>query len=220
VEPRKHAAVSFVLKNLLATLPEDKWKILVLHSNGNADWMKDQIAAIPNASQRITLQSLGNDNMTVYEYNKMMKTKEFYEKIPTETFLLLQTDSMVCPGATDLVDKFLNYDYVGAPWEASKDVGNGGFSLRKKSKMIELIEKCPELQGQNQNEDVYFSRGCDAMKLNIPSFEEAKEFSIETVYSPKSFGVHKPWAYVRGKVDAIEGQCAGMKELEGLQRVV
>jgi hypothetical protein len=221
VEPRKHAAVGFVLKNLLSTLPEGTWNILVLHSNGNADWIKEQLALIgPTASKRITLQSMGIDSLTLNEYNAMMKTKEFYERIPTEVFLLIQTDSMVCGPSTDLVNKFLGYDYVGAPWAIHKSVGNGGFSLRKKSKMLEFIDRCSLGENPSENEDLYFSRGCDAMKLNIPSFEEAKEFSIESVYSPKSFGIHKPWNSLNEKMDAVEAHCPGVKELQGLQRVV
>ena len=43
------------------------------------------------------------------------------------------------------VSPFLEYDYVGAPWPPNQDdnsygVGNGGFSLRSKSKMLECID--------------------------------------------------------------------------------
>ena len=39
----------------------------------------------------------------------------------------------------------MDYDYVGAPWPESQDdnsngVGNGGFSLRSKEKMIQVIK--------------------------------------------------------------------------------
>jgi hypothetical protein len=217
VEPRKHAAAKFVLRNLLDNLEASKWKILVLHGNKNAEWLKTLLPSIVHNEaerSRITLQNLNKDTWSHTEYNRMLKTKEFYEKIPTELFLLVQTDSMICPNNKDLINKFLKYDYVGAPWKASNEVGNGGFSLRRKSKMIELIHKCPEPIGQNNNEDIYFSRGCSQMQLYKPSVEEAKEFAIETMESEKSFGIHKSWAHVGDQ----EKVCPGVRELSGLQR--
>ena len=56
--------------------------------------------------------------------------------------------------------------------------------------MLEIIDKVP-YYGQ---EDVYFcvvSRG--KVNLNTPSFEEAKRFSIEHCYHPKSFGIHQAY---------------------------
>ena len=99
---------------------------------------------------------------------------------------MFQTDSMICSENKDLLDKFLKYDYVGAPW--NHGVGNGGFSLRRKSKMLKIISTC---EMNDDNEDLYFSNSC--IPLNNPSIEEAKEFSVEMLYSDKSFGVHQPW---------------------------
>jgi len=66
-------------------------------------------------------------------------------------------------------------------------VGNGGFSLRKKAKMLEIIDAVPYT---NQNEDLYFS---SYKNLYKPSAFEAMRFSVEEVFSPESFGCHKPW---------------------------
>jgi hypothetical protein len=91
----------------------------------------------------------------------------------------------------------LKYDYVGAPW-INQDVGNGGLSLRRKSKMLEIVEKCKNNKdGENYiNEDVVFSKGCDLVDLYKPNFDKAKDFSIETVDNDKSFGIHKAYAYL------------------------
>jgi hypothetical protein len=92
----------------------------------------------------------------------------------------------------NLLNDFLSYDYVGAPWKNGM-VGNGGLSLRRKSKMIEICEKV------NPNcarcDDVYFS--CQTIvPLNKPSYQEAKLFSIETVFHETSFGIHACWKYL------------------------
>jgi len=87
----------------------------------------------------------------------------------------------------------LKYDYVGAPWNSYRRnyecVGNGGFSLRKKSKMLEIMEK----EGTNHlNEDLYFS--CPQnVSIYKPNMVEATLFSVEEVFTSISFGCHKPW---------------------------
>ena len=87
----------------------------------------------------------------------------------------------------------MQYDYVGAPWKEINTVGNGGLSLRRKSKMLEILDKCE--YKNNINEDIYFSFACDGVTLNKPEYETSKQFSVETIYNDKSFGVHKPWLY-------------------------
>ena len=84
----------------------------------------------------------------------------------------------------------MEYDYVGAPW-TNGEVGNGGLSLRRKSKMLEIIDK---IQYIRQAEDYYFSVGVpDEINLKKPAYELAKNFSVETVYNDCSFGIHQVW---------------------------
>jgi hypothetical protein len=73
-------------------------------------------------------------------YNNLLKNINLYEIIPTENFLIFQTDTLINPKYKDLIYEFINYDYVGAPWIINNQVGNGGLSLRKKSKMIDIIK--------------------------------------------------------------------------------
>jgi hypothetical protein len=138
---------------------------------------------------RITLRNLGVENLELNGYNKLLTTKSFYDYIPTEMFLVFQTDSIIIPTHSHLINTFLKYDYVGAPWIRNKQVGNGGFSLRRKSKMLEIIEKVPYPHGKN--EDEYFSLA--PIPMYKPTFDEAKLFSVETVFSEVTFGCHKPW---------------------------
>ena len=102
---------------------------------------------------------------------------------------------------------FMEYDYVGAPWE-NGDVGNGGLSLRRRSKMLEIAEKAP--YDPPYGEDMFFSGAMGMVAVKKPTFEEAKRFSIETVYSEAAFGVHKAWRWM----DTVrEEQCPGYGEL-------
>jgi hypothetical protein len=195
VEPRKHKALPFVLENFLNNLSED-WSFIIFHGTTNLEFIVKIINNnLNNHIHRIRLMNLGVDNLTIKDYNNLLKyNKYFYECIPTETFLIFQTDSISIKKYNHLVNNFLHYDYVGAPWNHfplnnAECVGNGGLSLRKKSKMIEIMKK----QGKNDYpEDVYFSC-CDSVATHKPSLNDAMLFSIEETFSEMSFGCHQPW---------------------------
>jgi hypothetical protein len=207
VEPRKHKALSFVLENALKNLPEN-WNVVIMHGNLNKDFLIDIINnKLSIYKDRITINNLNIDNLTISEYNNLLTSKEFYNNIPTETFLIFQTDSIICSENVELLDDFMGYDYVGAPWKDA--VGNGGLSLRKKSKMLEIISNCKK---KDENEDVYFANPCIAN--NKPSIEKAKEFSVEAYYSEKSFGVHKPWVFLNtNEMNSKMEKCSDLKKL-------
>ena len=194
IEPRKHKALQFVLNNFLSNLSND-WSIIVFHGNNNIDYLNDIINNnLSHFKYRLSLINLNINNLNVKQYNDLLKyNKDLYNHIPTEIFLVFQTDTIIFEKHKNLINYFLKYNYVGAPWQHPHNnhqlVGNGGLSLRRKSKMIEIMEK----QGKNDfPEDIYFSCFTD-IDLYKPSSEEAKLFSVETIYSSISFGCHKPW---------------------------
>lgn len=197
VEPRKHAALSYVLNNILTNLSDD-WNIVVCHGTRNLEYIQHIIKYELKGSPRISLVNLGLDNMNIAQYNELLTSAAFHEYIPTETFLVFQTDTIILPQNAHLISEFLEYDYVGAPWTDGQ-VGNGGFSLRRKSKMLELIQKVPFVTGEA--EDGYFSQYSGrtnndfSIKVHKPPPEKAKQFSVETVFCNQPFGCHKPWAY-------------------------
>jgi hypothetical protein len=101
---------------------------------------------------------------------------------------------MIFPKNKDAINDFLKYDYVGAPWPSAiggTRVGNGGLSLRKKSKMLHIINSRPY---RGEAEDVYFCSN----PLYMPTVAEAMRFSVEHVFYPESFGCHKPWGKAGG----------------------
>jgi hypothetical protein len=195
IEPRQHLALSFVLQTFANVLPVE-WNFILFHGNNNLTFINDILdTSLVQHKTRFTLISLKVDNLTTKEYNTLLMTKEFYNHIPTETFLLFQTDTILIEKHNYLLDFFLEYDYVGAPWdhkvrEKNNDIGNGGLSLRKKTKMLEIIDK--EDPNHTDPEDVFFS--CPYhVSIHKPPFEKAKLFSVEEIFSPISFGCHQPW---------------------------
>ena len=114
------------------------------------------------------------------EYNAMCCNQEFYELFKDYDYILIyQTDCWVFE---DRLDYFmeLGYDYYGAPWVHNNDmVGNGGLSLRKVSKMIEITSKY-EFKGESLEgaEDTWFSI-THGEEINTCPLDVAVNFSIE-----------------------------------------
>jgi hypothetical protein len=126
--------------------------------------------------------------------------------------LIIQSDGMII-NPNFWTDDFLNYDYVGAPWndntksrlDGINAVGNGGFSLRSRkflelSSKIEpaLYDKCKKEQQYGGNEDLFLCKYMyshfieNGVKFAPP--EVAAKFSFEEpVYGASlktSFGFH------------------------------
>lgn len=110
---------------------------------------------------------------TLYGYNELMLSYEFYQRFSDKKYMLLyQLDAFVFRDELkEWCDK--GYDYIGAPWIASKEtfvkkvlmlfdskkkkerskiffkVGNGGFSLRNIEKSIKITQELKELIKSN-----------------------------------------------------------------------
>ena len=67
----------------------------------------------------------------------MLLDSSFWRRFYGEKLLIFQEDTIIF---RKLDQKFLEYDYIGAPLE-DYSIGNGGLSLRSKSIMIKICEK-------------------------------------------------------------------------------
>ena len=204
VEPRKHKALEFVLNNFIDNLDKD-WNIVIIHGKANQSYVYDIVERTTDKS-RIQTVNIGVNNLTISQYSEMFYNPKFYDYIPTEMFLVFQTDSMIIKENKTKIYDYMDYDYVGAPWPATMGilgkmiVGNGGLSLRRKSKMVKLLKYKKRAispgsgYGKYIAEDQFFcGYYIPEENVNTPSFDEAKFFSIESVYSNSPFGIHKPW---------------------------
>lgn len=135
-------------------------------------------------------------------YNKFL-VEDINSLITTDFVLVVQPDGFIInPSKWD--NKFLSYDYIGAPWPWHNVCGNGGFSLRSK-KFIELSSRlqyskyhheydvCPEDYFLCMNNRNYFiDNGClfSSIRDGLDfSFElPIKEFPNHSIKD--SFGFH------------------------------
>ena len=127
------------------------------------------------------------------DYSRLLLSKSFYARFENYEYMLIyQLDCFVF---RDLLSDFcqMGYDYMGAPIHQDKGfwseyhVGNGGLSLRKISKTIELLDNKEEVFKKHpypdqlaKAEDVFFTY-CGASAeydYSVPEVDVANRFSL------------------------------------------
>ena len=213
IEPRKHLAYELVLLNFLENLTNE-WQFHLFVGNDNDEYVREIVNRLTdNERKRICIHNIGIKNLTYTEYNKLLIEPFIYSFIPTEIFLIFQTDCIINPQYKHLINDFLSYDYVGAPWLSDGQVGNGGLSLRNKTKMMEIINN--KRWNGSTNEDHFFSF---YHPINKPTLNLAKCFSVETIFHEQSFGIHSCWRYLsKSQISYLENSCPLLTELMRLQ---
>lgn len=93
------------------------------------------------------------------EVSRFLTTLWLYEVVlqPAEWLLVFQTDSMLCANSRQSLNNWLDYDWVGAPWNPNgRFGGNGGLSLRRVSKIIEVLQNQVRIP-DSEPEDVWLT---------------------------------------------------------------
>ena len=180
VEGREQKCFQTIVK-LTMHLLGSEWGLIVVCTERNVKYCK-YLQDIDNVIFKYV------ENMEdVEDYNNLLLSSNFWEHSleGTEQVLIFQTDAFVCqPG----IEKFIGVDYIGAR-SLCNQVMNGGFSLRRRQAMVDILSKFkPKLF---ENEDVFFSR-----LVQSPSYEAQDAFSVEQRDCKiLPFGVHKLWFY-------------------------
>lgn len=198
--------LEFIIKNTIIKLPN--WKHTIICGNINYEFIRN--ISISNV---INIIKLDIDNLTTSQYSRMLLTKDFWNNFKGEKLLLYQEDTYLFH--SNNIEKFLDYDYIGASWPERQDdningVGNGGFSLRSKSKMIECITRVDPfkdlklgistinyMRSSNNDfipEDVFFSKSMLDFNIGkVASRNIANQFSQETQPCVNPIGGHNFW---------------------------
>lgn len=143
-------------------------------------------------------------NITVYDYSDII-LNHLWLFLETDFALITQFDGMAVD-KTKWSDDFLNYDYIGAPWQHEYNgnrVGNGGFSLRSKKLIEALRDTKIQLGGASKNlED---SAICAEFKtyleekynIQYAPLELAEKFAHELSDRNDTLGFHGIWNTAR-----------------------
>lgn len=207
IEFREFPHLEFLIRNAILKLG-DAWAFTIICGNINYKFMFEMCNRI---STNINIIKVNIDNMLPYQYNKFLTSKSFWDTLEGEKILIYQEDSMIFK---KLDDRFLQYDYIGAPFPKYQNdtpncVGNGGLSLRSKTIMIKIISSISVkktvfnsstldyMNSQNLSfppEDVYFSKNAQEYGIGVVAdYDTASLFSSEAIYNENSFGGHKFW---------------------------
>lgn len=124
------------------------------------------------------------NNLT--DYNKFF-VEDFNNHIDTDFVLTIQSDGFIInPQLWN--DKFLEYDYIGAPWPWHNVCGNGGFSLRSK-KFLKTSSKLKYIKDHHEYEncpednflclDSYNRKFMVSNQIKFADINTALQFSFE-----------------------------------------
>ena len=207
IEYRCFPHLEFLIRNIINKLG-DEWSYTVICGNLNYNFMIDMCGKI---SHNIKIIRTKYDNLNQSTYSDFLSSLEFWNLIFGEKILLYQEDSIIFKSN---INDFINWDYIGAPWPIEQNdnfkcVGNGGFSLRTKQCMIDVINKisikdtkfnsdtinymnsCNMVIGP---EDVYFSLNMINYNIGkVADWNVASLFSTERIYNQNSLGGHNFW---------------------------
>ena len=203
LESRFIPNITVLLKQISRFL-SNEWSIILLVANDVLDKYKCIVEKINNTIQ---VELLTYALSSVKDYNDIMLNPIFWKKFESfKKILIFQGDTMIYKYG---IEKFMKYDYVGAPWPTSLDtitrIGNGGFSLRSVLPVINCIENYDKINinkylqyDQNHNklgkqpEDIVFSYGMKQFGYKLPDVNIAKHFAVETVeFNTDILGSHQ-----------------------------
>ena len=194
IDDRIDGDVIRVIQNVLQHIPSD-WKVQMVMPVEHWGFYNVSILNPLIANHRIIMTPLEFPRLdfTGSEYiNLLLTSAEFWRQVQGEKILYFQTDSVLCSNSSYNLFQFLEYDFIGAPWPNGKCC-NGGLSLRSRKKMLEIYESGQaRYQLHSTNEDVWLMRHLPRFNGRVAPAYIAKQFSVESVYHPRPFAVHKP----------------------------
>jgi hypothetical protein len=161
IENRPNPILAPLILHMMSVVPPD-WRFRFMGSNTSVAYLNESFA-IRNQVE------IGKLDLTYIPANMSTNGQEMisrfltnlwlYETVlqPAEWLLVYQTDSILCANAQQSLNDFLEYDWVGAPWNPSGSFGgNGGLSLRRVSAMISILKYQNRIDG-SEPEDVWLS---------------------------------------------------------------
>ncbi|CAF0969216.1 unnamed protein product [Rotaria sordida] len=194
VDDRAIESVVNTVNNVIEHIPVD-WKVQIITPYENwSFYNKSSLNQYIN-SDRILLTDLEqkSNGLASDKYiNSILTSSSFWHKVYGDKVLLFQIDAVLCSNSSYNINDFLQYDFVGAPWVGG-GCCNGGLSLRTRSKILQMLENKRFRFPVNQiNEDGWFTDNLPYFNGRVAPISIAKKFSVESIYHPRPFGVHKP----------------------------
>ncbi|KAJ8068787.1 hypothetical protein OCU04_002483 [Sclerotinia nivalis] len=161
IENRVNPILSPLMLHFMSVVPPD-WRFRFMGSLESVAHMNTSRAIRQHvASGKLDLTYIPA-NMTTgsqEEISRFLTNLWIYETVlqPAEWLLVFQTDSMLCANSRQSLNNWLDYDWVGAPWNPNgRFGGNGGLSLRRVSAIIDVLRHQVRVD-DSEAEDVWLT---------------------------------------------------------------
>ncbi len=192
VEPREHEWLKGVLYNMAHVYGGQDVVLYIVHGMQNEQFVKN---IIDDSWSNVNFLKLPIENIDRNQYNQLLTNAQFWSYFKTEHVLIFQADTFI---RKQIPDIFFLYDYVGSPWGwfpngIKRRVGNGGFSLRKVSTMINICNKFTFNPETEEAEDVFFCKYIETDMVPPPTL--ASIFAVEHIYYNDPIGLHSIWRF-------------------------
>ena len=209
IEYRILPHIQTIVKNMIIKLGRG-WSHTIVCGKSNESFIRNIVS-----TSNIKIIVTENECTCIDEYSSLLGSEYFWNLLSGDKILIYQEDSWLFHYSQATMERCLYYDYVGAPFsEVHNDtpnlVGNGGFSLRTRKIMLDVIKNYPIAQFNSLTsftkdymaknnltippEDIYFSVNMQNMGIgNVSPPHIAGAFSTESVYNAFSMGGHKFW---------------------------
>lgn len=194
VDNRTDNVTRFVLEQTLKQIP-DSWIVVWYHGCAWKHQKEFLLHCSKQLQERLEFRALPYNRIDVSRYNQLCLTLSFWEEQKHEHLIIFQRDGCPLWHSPHIIEEFISYDYVGAPWldptnrTLCRQVGNGGFSFRHRSAMIRCLKERPVTS--EDIEDVYFGHRCKDL-IRVAPYTVGERFSVESeTFYPLPFGFHK-----------------------------
>ena len=213
IEPRKHPLLFKIIDNVMSNLGS-LWNLHIFCYD--IDYIYSNLN-----NYNFKLNTINRDNLTEEQYNTLLLSKEFWNNIEEENILIFQTDSFIL---NKREEDYINEVFIGGVYFYGefKNINchmanspklhysiNGGFSFRKKSIMLECLNKISisdiityrTKYKMNNNifqqevipEDLYFQNAIELLNYELPNIDKCNDFCENLSYSYfnlNAFGIH------------------------------
>ncbi|KAH0605349.1 uncharacterized protein H6S33_004571 [Morchella sextelata] len=147
-----------------------------------------------------------------------------------EWVLVFQSDSILCANSGVSLDEWLLYDWVGAPWNINDAYGgNGGLSLRRVSRILQILRTQRRYAYHREMEDLWLVRRISTLPgARMANGSTEAGFSVEGVWAEEPMGYHlggsgavMPLAVwmERGRRESVWEWCPEIKMIMGMELV-
>ncbi|EGY19335.1 hypothetical protein VD0002_g4875 [Verticillium dahliae] len=161
IENRPNPILAPLMLHFMAVVPPD-WRFRFMGSEESVAHINQSMAIREHVnSGKLDLTFIPSNMSTAGQemISRFLTNLWLYETVlhPAEWLLVFQTDSMLCANSRHNINDFLEFDWIGAPWNpSSRWGGNGGLSLRRVSAIIDVLREQVRVDN-SEPEDVWLT---------------------------------------------------------------